>query len=205
MRRYRRLDNMSSCGLWNETLAIAEDYIGLCLTADPSEAPLPPSEAAASMRRMGRHAESLYEATFQNLVQTFVRGCWPDLCSGLRSVMQEMVNDGFLNWGRVVSVFAFTGVLARRLLEDNEEEETTTITKLRLDLNDWPQICRKLAETIADFLIEEKKEWMLENNGWEGFCKWCSSRQSSQDASMKTALLAAAGVGLAGLTFLLAR
>ncbi|GAA6071300.1 bcl-2-like protein 10, partial [Tachysurus ichikawai] len=40
----------------------------------------------------------------------------------------------------------------------------------------------------------------------DGFCKFFrSSSQVGQDSSMKTALFAAAGVGLAGLTFLLAR
>ncbi|XP_061621690.1 bcl-2-like protein 10 [Phyllopteryx taeniolatus] len=195
---------MSSCGLWKESLALAEDYIGLCCAADAGAAPPPPSEAAATMRRVGRHAESLNEASLQSLAQTFVRQCGPDLCSSLRRVMEEMVSDGLLNWGRVVSLFAFTGVLAR-MLRGHREQEQTTATKWGLNLDEWPQTCRKLAETIADFLGEEKKEWMLENNGWEGFCKSCSSRQSTQDVSMKTALLAAAGVGLAGLTFLLGR
>ncbi|XP_077568546.1 guanine nucleotide-binding protein subunit beta-5b-like isoform X2 [Stigmatopora nigra] len=79
-----------------------------------------------------------------------------------------------------------------------------TTLRTGLDLDAWPQTCRKLAEAIADFLGEERKEWMMENNGWEGFCKWCG-RWSSQDVSIKTALLAVAGVGLAGLTFLLGR
>lgn len=40
----------------------------------------------------------------------------------------------------------------------------------------------------------------------EGFCKFSrSAREVSQDSSMKKALFAAAGVGLAGLTFLLVR
>lgn len=40
----------------------------------------------------------------------------------------------------------------------------------------------------------------------EGFSKFSrASREASLDSSMKTALFAAAGVGLAGLTFLLVR
>lgn len=40
----------------------------------------------------------------------------------------------------------------------------------------------------------------------EGFCEFShSARELSQDSSMKTALFAAASVGLAGLTFLLVR
>lgn len=40
----------------------------------------------------------------------------------------------------------------------------------------------------------------------EGFCKYSfAAREVNHDSSMKTALFAAAGVGLAGLTFLLVR
>ncbi|XP_023125911.1 bcl-2-like protein 10 isoform X2 [Amphiprion ocellaris] len=193
-----------SCGLWKETLVLAEDYLSLCC-ASPHQAPPPPSESAAAMRRLAQDMEKQHQARFHSLTQTFLRQCGPDLCSSLRKVMEELVGDGHLNWGRVVSLFTFTGVLARQLLEQKD-------TKLGLDpgkqqeLGQGPVNCRELAETIADYLGEEKKDWLLENDGWEGFCKFSlSAREVSQDLSMKTALFAAAGVGLAGLTFLLVR
>lgn len=77
--------------------------------------------------------------------------------------MEELVGDGHLNWGRVVSLFTFTGVLARQLQEQKDK-------KLGLEpgqeLGQGPGNCRGLAETIADYLGEEKKEWLLENDGW---------------------------------------
>lgn len=193
-----------SCGLWKETLALAEDYLSLCCTS-PRPAPPPPSESAAALRRLAQDMETQHQARFHSLAQTFLRQCGPDPCSSLRKVMEEMVGDGHLNWGRVVSIFIFTGVLARQLLEQKG-------MKLGLDpgqgqeLGQEPGYCRGLAETIADYLGEEKKDWLLENDGWEGLCKFSrSAREVSQDSSMKTALFAAAGVGLAGLTFLLVR
>ncbi|XP_074467404.1 bcl-2-like protein 10 [Sebastes fasciatus] len=191
-----------SCGLWKETLALAEDYLSLCCTS-PRPAPPPPSESAAALRRLAQDMETQHQARFHSLAQTFLKQCGPDPCSSLRKVMEEMVGDGHLNWGRVVSIFIFTGVLARQLLEQKG-------MKLGLDpgqeLGQEPGYCRGLAETIADYLGEEKKDWLLENDGWEGLCKFSrSAREVNQDSSMKTALFAAAGVGLAGLTFLLVR
>ncbi|KAI3377735.1 hypothetical protein L3Q82_008879 [Scortum barcoo] len=192
------------CGLWKETLALAEDYLYLCCTS-PRPAPPPPSESAAAMRRVAQDMEKQHQARFHSLAQTFLKQCGPDPCSSLRKVMEELVGDGHLNWGRVVSIFTFTGVLARQLLEQKS-------TKPGLDPGQGqepgqgPASCRGLAETIADYLGEEKRDWLLENDGWEGFCKFAdSAREVSQDSSMKTALFAAAGVGLAGLTFLLVR
>ncbi|KAM8894207.1 bcl-2-like protein 10 isoform 1-T2 [Spinachia spinachia] len=191
-----------SCGLWKETLALAEDYLHLTCTS-PRPDPPPPSESAAAMWRLAQDMETQHQARFHALAQTFLRQCGPDPCSSLRKVMEELVGDGRLNWGRVVSLFAFTGVVARQRLEQKG-------TKLGLDpgqeLGQEPGSCRGLAETIADYLGEEKKDWLLENDGWEGFCKFSrGARDVDQDSSMKTALFAAAGVGLAGLTFLLVR
>ncbi|XP_054472941.1 bcl-2-like protein 10 [Anoplopoma fimbria] len=191
-----------SCGLWKETLALAEDYLYLCCRS-PRPAPPPPSESAAAMRHLAQDMEAQHQARFHSLAQTFLRQCGPDPCASLRKVIEELVGDGHLNWGRVVSLFTFTGVLARQLLEQKS---------MKLGLDPGQELvqehgnCRGLAETIADYLGEEKKDWLLENGGWEGFCKFSrSAREVSPDSSMKTALFAAAGVGLAGLTFLLVR
>ncbi|KAK5915042.1 hypothetical protein CesoFtcFv8_000676 [Champsocephalus esox] len=187
-----------SCGLWKETLALAEDYLSLSCTS-PRPAPPPPSESAAAMRCLARDMEAQHQARFHSLAQSFLRQCGPDPCSSLRKVIEELVGDGHLNWGRVVSLFTFTGVLARQLQEQK-------VVKLGQEPGPEPGSCRGLAETIADYLGEEKKDWMLENDGWEGFCSFSrTARGVSQDSSMKTALMAAAGVGLAGLTFLLVR
>lgn len=193
-----------SCGLWKETLAVAEDYLSLCC-ASPHQAPPPPSESAAAMRRLAQDMEKQHQARFHSLAQTFLRQCGLDLCSSLRKVMEELVGDGHLNWGRVVSIFTFTGVLAKQLLEQKDMNPGLDPGK-RQELGQGPVNCRGMAETIADYLGEEKKDWLLENDGWEGFCKFSlSAREVSQDLSMKTALFAAASVGIAGLTFLLVR
>ncbi|KAF1393077.1 hypothetical protein PFLUV_G00034700 [Perca fluviatilis] len=191
-------------GLWKETLALAEDYLFLCCTS-PRPAPPPPSESAAAMRFLAHDMETQHQARFHTLAQTFLKHCGPDPCSSLRKVMEELVGDGHLNWGRVVSLFTFTGVLARQLMEQKGMKPGLDSGQGQ-ELGQDPANCRALAETIADYLGEEKKDWLLENDGWEGFCKFSlSARERSQDSSMKTALFAAAGVGLAGLTFLLVR
>ncbi|KAM9408746.1 bcl-2-like protein 10 [Pholidichthys leucotaenia] len=193
-----------SCGLWKETLAVVEDYLSLCCTSPHRS---PPSVSAAAMFRLAQDIEKQYHSRFYSLAQTFLRQCGPDLCASLRKVMEELVGDGHLNWGRVVSLFAFIGVLVRQLQEQKDiKPPGLDPGQQRQGLGQGPISCRELAKTIADYLGKEKKDWLLENDGWEGFCKFSgSAREVSQDSSMKTALFAAAGVGLAGLTFLLVR
>ena len=147
------------CGLRKDTLALAEDYLSSCTSQRP--APPPPSESAAAMRDLAQDMEKQHQARFESLAQTFLRQYGTDPCSGLRSVMEELVGDGHLNWGRVVSIFTFTGVLARQLLE----QSTKPGLEPRQD-QEVPATSRELAETIADYLGEEKKAWLLENDGW---------------------------------------
>uniref|UniRef100_A0A1A7Z2M0 BCL2-like 10 (Apoptosis facilitator) n=1 Tax=Iconisemion striatum TaxID=60296 RepID=A0A1A7Z2M0_9TELE len=193
-----------SCGLWNDTLAVAEDYLSTCCCS-PHPAPPPPSETAAAMRRLAHDMETQHQARFHSLAQNFLKRSGPDICSSLRKVMDEMAGDGHFNWGRVVSLFAFTGVLVRQLQEHRGSRPGLDPGQ-QLELEPEPISCRLLAETIADYLEKQKRGWLLENKGWEGFSQYSrNARPVSLDSSMKTALVAVAGVGLAGLTFLLVR
>uniref|UniRef100_A0A3Q2PJS5 BCL2 like 10 n=1 Tax=Fundulus heteroclitus TaxID=8078 RepID=A0A3Q2PJS5_FUNHE len=189
-----------SCGLWKETVAVAEDYMRLRCSS-PHPAPPPPSEPAAAMRRLAQDVESQHQARFHALAQSFLRHSQTDLCTSLWKVMDEMVGDGHFNWGRVVSLFTFAGVLARQLQEQQGRSPGPDPGRQQ-----EPVSCRELAETIADYLEKHKKDWLQENDGWDGFCNYAhGARGASQDSSMKTALVAVAGVGIAGLTFLLVR
>lgn len=154
-----------SCGLWKETLALAEDYLSLCYNS-PRPAPPPPSRSAAAMRLVAQDMEKQHQSRFHSLAQSFLKQCGTDPCSSLRQVMEELVGDGHLNWGRVVSLFTFTGVLARLSMEQKGTKPGLDLGK---DLGQGHGNCRGLAETIADYLGEEKKDWLLENGGWVGF------------------------------------
>ncbi|XP_035275845.1 anti-apoptotic protein NR13-like [Anguilla anguilla] len=175
-----------SSWLWKETLILAEDYIDFCVGNKRT----PPSEQAEAMRHLASEMEQKYQCRFHSLLQTFLGACGPEPSTSLKKVMVELVGDGKLNWGRVVSLFTFTGVLARELYSRGEDKDCS----------------RRLAETIADYLGREQQDWLVQNEGWEGFNKFFRRRgEVSQESSMKTALFAAAGVGIAGLTFLLVR
>ncbi|KAL1007576.1 hypothetical protein UPYG_G00088620 [Umbra pygmaea] len=203
-----------SCGLWKETLAVAEDYLSVCsISSTPGSQtatpPSPPSESAAAMRHLAMDMEAHHRARFHALAHSFLSQCGQDPCACLRRVMEELVGDGLMNWGRVVSLFTFTGVLVRKLQEEETGQGTGVTGTDGLEDRKGlagQESCRALAETIANYLGKEKRDWMLENQGWEGFCKFfASAREVNQDSSMKTALFAVAGMGIAGLTFLLVR
>lgn len=99
--------------------------------------------------------------------------------------MEELVGDGHLNWGRVVSLFTFTGVLAR-LMQEQKSTKPGLDPGQEQELGQVPENCRGLAETIADYLGEEKKDWLLENGGWVSCNMSASNLMKSQRWLCKT-------------------
>ncbi|KAM4831904.1 bcl-2-related protein A1 [Urocitellus parryii] len=73
-------------------------------------------------------------------------------------VMEKEFEDGIMNWGRIVTIFAFGGVLVKKLLReriapavDSDEE---------------------ISYFVAEFIMNNAGEWIRQNGGWEnGFVK----------------------------------
>lgn len=135
-----------SCWLREETFVLAEDYVGFCSGVQQT----PPSESAQAMRYLAKEMEQQHRGKFRSLSQEFLDTCGSDPSQCLHRVMRELVGDGKLNWGRVVSIFAFTGVLASELLSRRGNSECSP----------------RLAETVAEYLGGEKRDWLMENGGW---------------------------------------
>ncbi|XP_028678642.1 bcl-2-like protein 10 [Erpetoichthys calabaricus] len=169
-----------------ETYEVAKGYIDHCIGVQRA----PPSETVQIMCSLAKEMEKTYQHKLNSLLQNFISCCTPDYGVKLKRVMEEMVGDGILNWGRIVSLFTFTGLLAQELHSKGAGTDCSN----------------KLADTIADYLGVEKAEWLAQNGGWDGFSKYFqNSKDSHSDSSMKTALFAAAGFGIAGLAILLVR
>ncbi|KAF5895584.1 guanine nucleotide-binding protein subunit beta-5, partial [Clarias magur] len=143
-----RHEKKMSCWLRNETLVLAKDYIDYCTGIQRT----PPSESAEAMRRLAKDLEHQHRSKFLSMSRSFLSTCGsnPEPSACLHSVMTMLVEDGKLNWGRIVSLFAFTGVVAAEMFTRE----------------DGVEICRGLAESIADYLGAEKRDWLLKNGGW---------------------------------------
>ncbi|XP_042330983.1 bcl-2-like protein 10 [Sceloporus undulatus] len=174
--------------LREETSRLLADYLQHRLGATPL--PPPPSRAAETLRRVGAELESRERAFFRSAALPE-----PGQAAALVSrVAAQMEAEGGLNWGRVVALVAFAGSLAAALAEERgapgrEESE-------------------EVAEALAAYLAGEKRAWMEEHGGWDGFYHFFNKHGSDpadQNSTISNAIMAAAaGFGLAGLAFLLA-
>ncbi|XP_039578962.1 bcl-2-like protein 10 isoform X2 [Pyrgilauda ruficollis] len=173
--------------LKEETALLLEDYF----QHRAGSAALPPSPTAATLRRAA--------AELERQERPFFRSCAPlaraeprEAAALLGRVAAQLEADGGLNWGRLLALVVFAGTLAAALAERG--------------CSDGP---RCLAAHLAAYLAEERGEWLEAHGGWDGFCRFFGrqgSEAGEQSSTIGNAIMAAAaGIGMAGLAFLLVR
>ena len=66
--------------------------------------------------------------------------------------MEKEFEDGIINWGRIVTIFAFGGVLLKKLPQE----------QIALDVDAYKQVSR----FVAEFIMNNTGEWIRQNGGW---------------------------------------
>ncbi|KAM6201865.1 bcl-2-related protein A1 [Rhynchocyon petersi] len=83
-------------------------------------------------------------------------------------VMEKEFEDGIINWGRIVTIFAFGGVLIKKLLKE----------RIALDVD----IYKEISYFVAEFIMNNTADWIKQNGGWEnGFVKKFEPRSGWQN------------------------
>ena len=126
-----------------EAEVIADDVI---LNFGKDDKKKAPSKFSKTMRRTVRELSSRHDIAFKGMVnklnldsnnpfQTFAH------------VADEIFDDGQINWGRIVAVYAFAARLAAR--------ETGK--------NDFP---KKISLFVGKYVANKLGKWILDNGGW---------------------------------------
>ncbi|XP_020821455.1 bcl-2-related protein A1 isoform X2 [Phascolarctos cinereus] len=69
-----------------------------------------------------------------------------------KSVMEKEFEDGIINWGRIVTIFAFGGILIKKLLRHRAPLAMSTH--------------EEVSYFIAEFIMNNIAEWIRQNGGW---------------------------------------
>jgi hypothetical protein len=83
-------------------------------------------------------------------------------CVSLRNIFAEMLSDQRLNWGRVLTIYCFSGCTAKHLIEKG----CTT------------DVANQIAETCGDFVSDEMSTWIEEQGGWDEFRNYFGQQKS---------------------------
>ncbi|XP_072134307.1 bcl-2-like protein 10 [Mobula birostris] len=209
-------ERMHGC-LRQETLVLARDYLQHSLS--PSREQRPPNKTAFTLRKVADQMVEQHQTAFSNMKSRLENGL--QVCASsrsgaagpvgesvvaaekdtaaaaanfLRRVVEEMSADEKMNWGRVVSIFAFAGVLCRHLRDSG----------VVMCPEAGPGPLDTLAESVANYLGKERREWIEQNGGWDGFLRFFSRDEHWQESTVRNMLITVAGFGIAGLACLLA-
>uniref|UniRef100_A0A8C2UN30 Bcl-2-related protein A1 n=2 Tax=Chinchilla lanigera TaxID=34839 RepID=A0A8C2UN30_CHILA len=73
-------------------------------------------------------------------------------------VMEKEFEDGIINWGRIVTIFAFGGVILKKLPREPLAPDVDTY--------------REISHFVAEFVVNHTGDWIRQNGGWEnGFVR----------------------------------
>ncbi|XP_068171537.1 bcl-2-like protein 1 [Antennarius striatus] len=127
---------------------------GLLVNADQPGTPSYPSanlEAVqAALRDSAEEFELLFTQAFSNLSSQL--NITPETAyNSFKSVMDEVFQDG-VNWGRIVGLFAFGGVLCVDCVE-----------------KDTSELVPRIADWMTTYLDEHISPWIQSQGGWDSF------------------------------------
>jgi hypothetical protein len=166
------------------SLDLAKDVIPYLSNINASCAPL--NEHAKTLRRTSdeicRRHEILFNFVRLNVIDNNVH----DTGSSLKRVMDEMFTDGHFNWGRVVTVYAFAGSLARYCSENGKQDFVDSISCI-----------------TGSYVSEKLSTWIHQQGGWDAFDRYFPEEDSTESAIWKGLLYTFLGLGaLATITAL---
>ncbi|XP_050996502.1 bcl-2-related protein A1 [Acomys russatus] len=136
--------------------ALAEDYLQYILqlpTLEPA-----PSRTSRVLQRVALSVQKEVETNLKPYLDGFHVGSIDAARAIFNQVMEKEFEDGIINWGRIVTIFAFGGVLLKKLPQE----------QIGLDVNAYKQV----SSFVAEFIMNNTGEWIRQNGGWEdGFIK----------------------------------
>ncbi|XP_044857379.1 induced myeloid leukemia cell differentiation protein Mcl-1-like [Mauremys mutica] len=108
-------------------------------------------KALETLRRVGDGVIEKHQIAFQGMLQKLDIKNEDDLKS-VTAVATHVFSDGVTNWGRIVTLISFGAFVAKHLKSINQENCINT-----------------LAGIITDVLVRGKRDWLVNQRGWEGF------------------------------------
>ncbi|KAM5291890.1 bcl-2-related protein A1 [Ctenodactylus gundi] len=150
---------------FRDTHTLAQDYLLHVL-----QVPRPgsrPSRTSRVLQDVAFSVQKEVEETLKPCLDTINVVSVDTARTVFNQVMEKEFEDGVINWGRIVTIFAFGGVLLKKLPQEHVTPDTGT--------------SREVSYFVAEFIMSHTADWIRQNGGWEnGFVKKFESRSSWQ-------------------------
>lgn len=139
---------MTDCE-FGDTLLLAQDYVRHVL-----QIPQPGPAATRASRVLCDVASSVQQEVEKSLkpcLDSFDVGSIDTARTIFNQVMEKEFEDGIINWGRIVTIFAFEGILSKKLLQERISPDVDA---------------SRISYFVAEFITTNMREWIRQNGGW---------------------------------------
>ncbi|XP_069583133.1 induced myeloid leukemia cell differentiation protein Mcl-1 [Ranitomeya imitator] len=159
--------------LYMETRALLHSYYRDCAGDMKTDGGSNP-KALPTLRRLGAEINEKHRLVFQGMLH-HLSIQHPDDIEKLSQVPAMVFSDGVTNWGRIVTLISFGAFIAKHL------------KSVHLD-----NCIGTLADNFTEYLMSQKKNWIMEHNGWDGCVEFF--HVEDYEGGLRTVLMAFAGV-----------
>lgn len=131
-------------------LSLAQDYLRCVL-----QVPQPgsgPSRTSRALQNVASSVQKEVEKTLKPCLDNIDVTSIESARAVFNQVMEKEFEDGIINWGRIVTVFALEGILVKKLLREPIAPNVDTY--------------EEVAHFVADFVTKNTGEWIRQNGGW---------------------------------------
>ncbi|XP_007440729.1 bcl-2-related protein A1 [Python bivittatus] len=127
---------------------LVQDYLKyICQETQLAAAP---NRVAEVLRKAGSSLQKEVEGNLRPYIDLLEVHSVEEASSIFNQVMENEFADGKTNWGRILTIFLFGGILTKKLQEP--------LAKENLD---------QVSHFITDYIITTKAKWINENGGWD--------------------------------------
>lgn len=150
---------MSDCE-FGYVQALARDYLCHVLQRPP---PRPgPDRVSRLLRAVASAVQRDAERTLRPSLDDLDVASVEAARAVFQAVVRQEFADGVVNWGRLVTVFALQGILAKKLLRARVALDPDLDRDRDLDADTTEEI----ACFVAEFITSQAGGWIRQNGGW---------------------------------------
>ncbi|XP_029416696.1 bcl-2-related protein A1-like isoform X2 [Nannospalax galili] len=139
---------MTDCE-FTSVYSLAEDYLQYVLQVPLFESA--PSKTSRVLQKVAFSVQKEVEKNLKPYLDNFDVVSIDTARTIFNQVMEKEFEDGIINWGRIVTIFAFGGVLLKKLPQE----------QMDLDVDTYKQV----SYFVAEFIMNNTGEWIRQNGG----------------------------------------
>ncbi|GFO38894.1 Bcl-2-like protein 1 [Plakobranchus ocellatus] len=149
----------------------------------------PPNRHCKTMRRTVKELSDRHDMVFKGMVNRLK----PTESNSFQTfviVADEIFDDGQVNWGRIVAVYAFAARLAKF-----HRDNSTSSDSINQTVGGKISYQEKIALFVGKYVATKLGQWVLDHGGWDAFVEYFPDQGEFEEKMWKGVLFTAIGLG----------